>query len=194
MAALAFSVSHTPLSSLHPVVLSDLIQAAGQPFASRYLDRTANALLTGAKPEDGGRVGLAFKSTANGSCFFNSAATGAWGGGQDKPSSTDVLALPLRIAVIIAGVKRLVEIGQETSDYFRTMEAYDSDVLDLARARDVDALLPGRLAEDVSRALLVLALSTILGEFTDGSIFCMPLLAEALGVNVRCYLPGKRSS
>jgi len=93
-----------------------LIQAAGQKFDSRYLDRTANALLIGAKPEDGGGVGLALKATANGSCFFNSAATGAWGGGQHKPSATDVLALPLRIAVILAGVKRLVEIGQETSN------------------------------------------------------------------------------
>jgi len=138
-------------------------------------------------------VGLALKATANGSCFFNSAATGAWGGGQHKPSATDVLALPLRIAVILAGVKRLVEIGQETSNYFRTMEAYDSDVLDLAKVRELDAPVPGRFSEDVSRALLVLALSTIVGEFTDGSIFCMPLLAEALGANVRCYLPGKRA-
>lgn len=139
-------------------------------------------------------MGKALKSTANGSCFFNALGTGAWGGGVRRPSETDVLARPLRLAVLLAGVRRLRDIGQSASSFFRTMEAYDGDVLDLATGAGLDTPTgSGLFTEEVSRALLVLALSTILEEGTEGSSFCVPLAAEALGARVRFYLPGTRS-
>lgn len=136
------------------------------------------------------------KATGNGSCLFNSAARGAWGGGgRRRPSETDELALPLRIHVIRAGVKRLKELDDNEPSFLRRQEAYDSDIQDATKKTKM-TLIPvnsatGMHSADVSRALLVVGLKQLATEFAEGSIFCMPLIAEALDVNVRIYHPCK---
>lgn len=173
--------------------VSSMSQRPGQPFSDVYLDPTANALMDGANPQDGGGVGSAFKSTANGSCMLNSASTCAWGGRCHKPRDTNFLALPLRVVVILTGIRRLGRI--DDTSYFRKREAYDGEITDTAFDTELTMteISPDVFTEDVSRALLLLALMTIAGEFKEGSIFCMPLIAEALHVNLRVFLPGENS-
>lgn len=137
-------------------------------------------------------MGKALKSTGNGSCLFNAVATAAWGRGRLRPSHTDNLALPLRLAVVLCGVSQLRELARASS-FFRRMNAYDGKVTDKAKQLDMDLVWApdsDTLPEDTSRALLVLSLSSISGLSADGSHFCLPLIAEVVGVNVRCFHPG----
>eukprot|EP00752_Nemacystus_decipiens_P017145 g15360.t1 len=165
----------------------------GQRFGSGDKDPTANALMTGAKAEDGGGAGTAVRATANGACFFNSLATCAWGGSQSRPSDTNVLALPLRVAVVLTGVKRILDIGSDEADCFRRRDAYDGNTIEAASEQDLDLTFNERTAElytaSVSRALLTLALLPMTREFTEGTYSLAPLAAQALRVNVRIFNP-----
>lgn len=134
------------------------------------------------------------KSTADNSCFFNAVSTAAWGHGKQSPFMTDDMALPLRIAVVLAGARRIAEIMSGTSTFFRRMGAYDSKVTDAAFTTPLTmttiAATSDVYTEGVSRAMLTLALNTITGEFTEASVFCVPLAAEAIGASIRLYIPG----
>lgn len=169
-------------------------QPSGQSFPENHLDRYANALLDGAREEDGGGSGIALTSTADGSCFFNAVATAAWGADHEHPGDTDGLALPLRLAVVLAGVRQLNRLGDE-SNSFRKRDVFDSMVTDKAsKTRLTMATVRGEegiYTEDVARALLLLALSTITGEFDEGSIICIHLVPEVLRVTLRVYYPGE---
>lgn len=127
--------------------------------------------------------------------MWNAAATAAYGKDQGNPSKTDPIALYLRLAVITAGARRLEEhVNGSPSEYLRKRDAFDSKVLGLAEGKGVQLdTMEGDDATyttDVARALLVLALSGICYQYSEGSMFCLPLLAEALGVNIRCFYPG----
>ena len=44
--------------------------------------------------------------------------------------------------------------------------------------------------EDVARALLVIALDGITAEYSEDSIFCLPLLAQTVRASIRRFYPG----
>lgn len=168
-----------------------------QAFSGSCYDEIANALLNGAREEDGGGSGKALRTTPNGACLFNAACTATFGGGCSKPSETNFLALHLRHAIIRHGIVNLeAKIKDKESDFRRT-DAYDGNVIDLATKWNVDIHLEsyceGIYPEDIARALFVGALLGITGEFSEGSGFCLPLLADVTRLNFRCCYPGNNS-
>lgn len=177
------------------------MQRQDQTFDERYWDKNCNALLNGAREEDGGGSGIALRTTADGACFFNAACTGLFGGEFTKPSDTNHLALPLRVSVIRLGVVELERLIGNKHSYFRRFDAYDGNVLGMAEDLGVtvkfeegcDGNIPV-LKEDIARACLVVALRSIATRFSEGSNFCLPLLADVTGVNIRCFYPGNNTS
>lgn len=175
-------------------------QREDQTFGNSYYDRNANALLKGAREEDGGGSGIALQTTANGACFFNAACTGLFGGNCTNPTDTDWLALPLRHTVIRYGVVQLETLVQDKQSMYRRFDAYDTSVQDIAQGRGMDMEYEDDcgedipiLTEDIARACLVAALFSITKEFSEGSHFCLPLLAGVTRVNFRCFCPGNNT-
>lgn len=177
------------------------MQRQDQTFDKRYWDKNANALLNGAREEDGGGSGIALKTTADGACFFNAACTGLFGGEFTEPSETNHLALPLRVSVIRHGAAELETLIGNKHSYFRRFDAYDGNVQEMAGDLEMDIKFEMGcdedvpvLKEDIARACLVAALLSIGTEFSEGSNFCLPLLADVTRVNIRCFYPGNNTS
>ena len=74
---------------------------------------------------------MAIKTTVNGVCLFNAVCTATWGKDPDSPDETDPIALALRVALLVDGVKQLEKhiCGSERS-FLRSRHAYDGDMID----------------------------------------------------------------
>ena len=117
--------------------------------------------------------------------------------GKDLDSSdeTDLIALALRVALLVDGVKQLEKyIGGSERSFLRNIHAFDGNVTDEASKRRVDLRTTvadhETYAEYVARALLVIALDGITVEYSEGYIFCLPLMAQAVRASIRCFYPG----
>ncbi|CAM9736334.1 unnamed protein product [Sphacelaria rigidula] len=71
------------------------------------VDRVTEALLKGANPEDGGRVGIAFQCIGNRDCFMSAVATLIIAKRRrgDRRKAILRLARKLRRAIVITGIK-----------------------------------------------------------------------------------------
>lgn len=127
--------------------------------------------------------------------MFNAACTATYGSMCLKPSDTDCLALPLRHAVVRRGISNMTKHIENRRSFLRTTYAYDTKVGDAASSRGLDCETEegsdDTYTPDVARAFLVLALQDITGPYSEGSAFCLPLLAEVTGLSFRWYHPGK---
>ena len=203
--------SQYPLFKLLIVISTDgsiahtrnLPQGPEDNFHRKWLDACGTALLDGAREDDGGGSGQALRTTGDGSCFFNAVALGAWGKGVAATTATDTLALPLRLATVRDGFLKLEKHLASSGDTsIRLASAYDDDVfteavdlgVNLERAHWPSANAPDNrviLTKEIARAMAVIALVQVSHENGWATVCCLPLVAESLNINVRCFNPGE---
>lgn len=131
--------------------------------------------------------------------MFNAASTATWGHGRSRPQDTDSLALGVRVTMLAYGARNLERlICSVPTTYFRSTDAYDGKTFDEAVRRNMSFQYETEddetYKEGAARALLVLAFKSVKNPRSEGSNFCLPLLADILRVKVRCYHPGNTRS
>lgn len=109
----------------------------------------------------------------------------------------------MRLATVRDAILKLEKHLASTGDTsIRLASAYDAEVFSEAANRGVNleqsrwpsANAPDNrviLDKDIARAMAVIELVQVSDERGWASVFCLPLVAELLKVNVRCFKPGK---
>jgi len=111
----------------------------------------------------------------------------------------------LRVATLRDGILKLEKhLASEGATSIRMASAYDADVF--TEAANLRVNLEGSawpsanapdnrvmLTTEIARAMAVIALTQISVEGGWASVFCFPLVADLLKVNIRCFNPGESS-
>lgn len=160
-----------------------------------FHDATAKALLNGASEKDGGGRGVPLATNGDGNCLFNGIACGAYGAAYGNPFRPGQhLALPLRTAMVLMSLTRAEDFLASTrySEMLRSMEMYDPDLYEPWIKKEIIPMDDyfRFLSPDVARAFYLMAVHSVAKDGNYTQQFCLPLLAELTGLNVRIFHPG----
>jgi len=164
------------------------------PFLAREasVDLFATGLMTGGNFEDGSDRGfVAQKTTGDGACFFNGIASAAFGMKCSGMRSVLSYALPIRTSCLKTALVNMETML--TMDgwgwFYRTLHAYDMEVLDRAFRVNLDVPADGLLPVETARVLYLFAVQASAAPFKETQQFCFPLVAETLQLKLRVFHP-----
>ena len=148
-------------------------------------------LLNGAHFVDGGGRGYnAMKARAEGDCFLVSVARLAFGGRCTSVGQVEAYALPVRAAMVYNAIANFEQFVAKKGCY-RKVAFYDADVAEVVFALwDAEGV---NLSPDQVRVALLFT-GSVCKVGVPCPIACAPLLADVLGLGLRIYHPGERST